>query len=372
VTPMSDASGGRHLARIDAVRGFAALTVALMHIRLVNWVGMREYWTTHRFDLSISSALAYLSFPLIWGYIGVPIFFVISGYVIHRGSKNIEPGLVHGGRFLVRRIVRIYPTFIAAMLITWYCDSLARSNNVSTQWLGDTSALNASRNLAALVGIVGTPFGSNLPLWTLAIEIQFYAVYPLALIAWRWLGPEKMLLATLLLGVAGYLLLHRHGLSAFPLYYFSWWLGAYVADKNGKRPSSRLPLFISVFLLLLGCGAFLARFDLATHNLWSIGFAILLWYMLNANAESPNVRPEQARSSWVQKALQKCGDFSYSLYAVHMPIVVLINFVLFDGLKKEGILLAVLPALAATLLVSYLVYRCVEVPSIRMLKRLPR
>jgi peptidoglycan/LPS O-acetylase OafA/YrhL len=94
--------------------------------------------------------------------------------------------------------------------------------------------------------------------------------------------------------------------------------------------------------------------------------------MLNANAESPNVRPEQARSSWVQKALQKCGDFSYSLYAVHMPIVVLINFVLFDGLKKEGILLAVLPALAATLLVSYLVYRCVEVPSIRMLKRLPR
>lgn len=106
----------RHVESIDVIRGLAALSVALLHIREVSWIGMRAYWQAHGIDVSLSSLFAYLTFPFVWGSIGVPIFFVISGYVIHAGSWNKVESLAQARTFWLRRFIRIYPTFIAARL----------------------------------------------------------------------------------------------------------------------------------------------------------------------------------------------------------------------------------------------------------------
>src|ERR1700678_1844039 len=86
--PLRDArvesAGKEHV--IDAMRGFAALLVAYFHCRQVAWVGMESFHHSVSHALSFSSIVAYLTLPIAWGSAGVPIFFVISGYCIHRGG----------------------------------------------------------------------------------------------------------------------------------------------------------------------------------------------------------------------------------------------------------------------------------------------
>src|SRR6266516_1400991 len=80
------ARGRSSLADIDMLRGMAALVVAAYHTRETTWVGIREFWNLHGLHAEPQAILGYVTFPLIWGFIGVPIFFVLSGYCIHRSQ----------------------------------------------------------------------------------------------------------------------------------------------------------------------------------------------------------------------------------------------------------------------------------------------
>ena len=69
---------------IDAMRGMAALLVAYFHCRQVAWVGLHHFHQAMGFSLEPSVLLGYLTAPIAWGSAGVSIFFVVSGYCIHR------------------------------------------------------------------------------------------------------------------------------------------------------------------------------------------------------------------------------------------------------------------------------------------------
>jgi peptidoglycan/LPS O-acetylase OafA/YrhL len=360
----------QHVDVIDVIRGFAALSVVLLHLREIHWIGMRAYSSSYGLELSARSLLAYLSFPVVWGSIGVPIFFVISGYVIHRSGRRSlgRPG--YAGSFWLRRGVRIYPTLIAALALTWLCDTVA-SRYGDHEKFGDLSAANLMANMLAVVGVVGSPYGSNGALWSLSIELQFYLVYPAALLIWGRIGPKRMLLLTMALSVVGYLVDRGLGVRLFLAYYFSWWLGAYVADTEGVATSSRKLLAMAAAFIGLGCATFLLKADLVTHNLWSVGFAALLKYLL-ARKPKPAGQSYAARvRDGVQRAFAKVGDFSYSLYAVHLPVAVAFSVIVFDGEKQHHIGWMA-PSMVVVLLVAYGVYRAVEVPSMRALQRMPR
>src|SRR5438128_258897 len=184
------ARGRSSLADIDMLRGMAALIVVAYHTRETTWVGIREFWNLHGPDVGAQTILGYVTFPLVWGSIGVPIFFVLSGYCIHRsqafararsGSFQLSPT-----NFLVRRFLRIYPVLVGALFLTLLCDSMSRRYFPNSSKLGDTGIDTFLVNLFSLQGIGGPTYGSNVPLWTLSIEVQLYALYPLLLaIMWR-------------------------------------------------------------------------------------------------------------------------------------------------------------------------------------------
>ena len=97
---------------INAWRGFAALLVAYFHCRQITWIGIQQFHKTAAgFDLN--TLFSYLTFPIAWGSAGVPIFFVISGYCIHRGTARkllANPSAPFDtGNFLMRRFARILP-----------------------------------------------------------------------------------------------------------------------------------------------------------------------------------------------------------------------------------------------------------------------
>ncbi len=358
--PLS-ASLAAHISTLDALRGFAALIVLAMHAREIFWVGMRNYAVTEGFDASPGAFLAYISAPLMYGAFGVSILFALSGYVIHKSvAATIDrPDFTFDSRgFLSRRFVRVFPTLVLALIVTGLCDYVSRQlGSMPSSYDVSLSALAA--NLMFLQGIVAWPFGSNTPLWSLAIEMQFYLFYPLALMLRRRIGMDAMAATAVALSLAGALLIHSFGLTAFPQFFVAWWIGAYVAEWHvSGRPMPYRWRLCSIAILAIGCIAYSAKLASLGVVLWAIGFAPWLGWIVASEFALP--RRLQALLAWI-------GTFSYTLYAVHFPVLILLSGLWLNGERSSNINWAILASLVS-LAVGYACYWLAEQRSIEVLK----
>jgi len=313
----------------------------------------------HAFNLN--AIAAYLTFPIAWGSAGVPIFFVISGYCIHRGdalrlAKNPDYRL-DAGNFWVRRFARIYPVLLAALLLTlaldWYSLQLPPVNHKIRE-IGLQAFLV---NLFSLQGVAGKTYGSNGALWTLSLEVQFYAIYPLLFALRRRLGMNSVLAIVAAINVVSAYVLERHDIQFFTSYWFSWMLGAWIADRRAQRaPDARSSVWLYVLaagFIALGCAAFHFG-QYGAFQLWAIGFAFYLYKALERrNADTPGIR-----------LLSRFGDFSFSLYLIHLPIFVLLSSLLY----RSSLQMSIWPSFGYMLVavpVAYVFYRLVELPAMK-------
>ena len=357
-----DSAGKEHV--IDAMRGFAALLVAYFHCRQVAWVGMESFHHTVGHALSFSSIVAYLTMPIAWGSAGVPIFFVISGYCIHRGgalrlaqNPNYTLDTVN---FWARRFARIYPVLLAALLLTFALDWVSFQLPPVNHKLREIGLHAFLVNLFSLQGVAGKTYGSNGALWTLSLEVQFYAIYPLLFALRRRLGMTPLLALVALVNIVSAYVVERHDLQFFTSYWFAWTLGAWIADvrarkaadKDARRASNGL-YAVAAVLVALGCVAF--RFgQYGAFQLWALGFAFYLYRALDRRSvETPLAR-----------VLSRFGDFSFSLYLIHLPIFVLLSSLLY----RSALQLSIWPSFGFMLVavpVAYVFYRLVELPAMK-------
>jgi peptidoglycan/LPS O-acetylase OafA/YrhL len=135
------------LKHLDALRGIAALSVTFFHL-------------TGSSGLSKSTA-----FYGKYGYVGVEMFFVISGFVLPYSMQRLNYKFDKFGKFILKRIIRIYPAYIVAILI------------------GIIFPLLTGRDVIPWPAIIAHLIFANSILhydwaspvfWTLAIEFQFY------------------------------------------------------------------------------------------------------------------------------------------------------------------------------------------------------
>jgi peptidoglycan/LPS O-acetylase OafA/YrhL len=355
----ADSAGKEHV--IDAMRGFAALLVAYFHCRQVEWVGMQAFHQSVGHSFSLSTIAAYLTFPIAWGSAGVPIFFVISGYCIHRGgalrlAKNPDYRL-DTGNFWVRRFARIYPVLLAALVLTFALDWVSLQLPPVNHKIREIGLQAFLVNLFSLQGVAGKTFGSNGALWTLSLEVQFYAIYPLLFALRRRLGMTSVLAIVAVINVVSAYVLERHDIQFFTSYWFSWTLGAWIADaKTRTAPDARSSVWLYVLaavFIALGCAAFHFG-QYGAFQFWAIGFAFYLYKALERrNADTPGVR-----------LLSRFGDFSFSLYLIHLPIFVLLSSVLF----RSSLQMSIWPSFGYMLVavpVAYMFYRLVELPAMK-------
>jgi peptidoglycan/LPS O-acetylase OafA/YrhL len=356
-------SAAARFATIDVLRGLAALFVACLHIRETAWIGERQFWLAHPARFSLDALLAMLSAPVMFGSFGVSAFFVISGYCIHRAHAAELAGdrtyRVDSGRFWFRRLMRIYPVLVAALLVTLLCDTISGHLVPGFYKLGDLGPSSFLINLAALEGLFGQPFGSNGPLWTLAVEIQLYAVYPLVFLVRRRFGIGRTLALALGLTALSWLLFERRGLSLFASYQFAWMLGAYIADRESTASSARAGRLVGwggALVILGGCAVFAGLSQYLAFQVWALGFAMVLARLL----ERPlSIGP-------IAAAFRQLGHFSYSLYAIHLPLAVLAVCLLFDG-RKQASLMPALLILAVAVACAFVFHLAFERPFIAML-----
>ncbi|WP_144107844.1 acyltransferase family protein [Paraburkholderia sp. BCC1886] len=356
-------AGKEHV--IDAMRGFAALLVAYFHCRQVEWVGMQAFHQSVGHSFTLNAIAAYLTFPIAWGSAGVPIFFVISGYCIHRsGALRLAANPAYrlvSANFWVRRFARIYPVLLAALVLTFALDWFSLQLPPVSHKIREIGLQSFLVNLFSLQGVAGKTYGSNGALWTLSLEVQFYAVYPLLFALRRRIGMTPVLALVALVNVVSAYWLERHDIQFFTSYWFAWTLGAWIADAkaHGAR-DARASVWLyglAAGFIVLGCVAFHFG-QYGAFQLWAVGFAFYLYKALARHASN------QAAPSAGLRLLSGFGDFSFSLYLIHLPIFVLLSSLLF----RSSLQMSIWPSFGFMLVavpIAYAFYRAVELPAMK-------
>ena len=122
---------------------------------------------------------------LISGYIGVDIFFVISGYLISMIALKRVDSIKSLKQFYIKRVMRIYPVLLFISFIVIFALSLVEYLELETlKMLRDTITFNSNFQAEK---INADYFGNNdnnylLHLWSIAIELQFYLLFPLLML----------------------------------------------------------------------------------------------------------------------------------------------------------------------------------------------
>ena len=314
--------GRRHFTTIDALRGFAALSVCLFHLGGAGVPKLASPLTT-----SLTS----------WGWTGVEIFFVISGFVIPYVLLRADYHWRDAGNFLARRFVRIWPPSAILILLT-----VAQYAVINRMGLGDPSGWTSlepgrvASNLAYLAPFTGYSWLNGI-LWTLSVEFQYYLllalIFPL-LLARRWLVSAFILsLVSAFLPFADTAQFFRYAI------YFA--MGGlvllYREDKIGR--SAMLGLLLLMMLV--------AIFQLGTlPSLFATATTLIIAFV-----------PLRSR------ILVFLGTISYSLYLVHILVASSAEFIivrLFSPDTEVERILAQLVCLAAAILAAWLFYALVE------------
>ena len=271
------------------------------------------------------------------GFVGVDVFFVISGYVItqlllREASKGVRSGLAD---FYSRRVRRIAPAATAALVATLAVGGLVLGANLDPRLPGDVRWASL---FAANFRFIAT--GSNyfvpgdhpsliIQFWSLAVEEQFYLAFPaLAFAIWRFAPPQRRLRIlrwALVLAVAAsaWWSIHISANEPVTAYYSPftrfWELG--VGCLLATLTTGRLRRTVRSERLAVTAGVGLLGVALATLGTSSVfpgslawlpvGSASLLIWAGARGERTPVTRLLSARP------LSYVGDISYSLYLVH-------------------------------------------------------
>jgi peptidoglycan/LPS O-acetylase OafA/YrhL len=370
------------LLSIDALRGIAALVVLLYHSRAIAWIGMDAFVHEHpvmAWSWNPAVWLAWITSPFRVGLIGVQLLFVLSGYCIHRNQARTlaagRPAVLDVPRYAFRRFFRIYPTYVAALVVNGAILYALLPWLQARGFPNPNAAENAHHswyvfgmNLLTMQNILVPPYEGVF--WSLSIEIHLYVAYLVVLRITRWYGPGRMLwvaFAAGLLHAAASLVFHQPAavlvLKAlgFTHYWFTWCVGAYVAEMQfGRAKGMRLPGIVWAAAGAAGTGLLVACIAKERLRDLQLEFpAEVLIALMMAAFLAWSIRPSTERR-WdgaVGHLLGFVGTFSYSLYAIHVPI--LIAFTCLWGGKPASILPSFV-ACAVALMVAYVFFNVVE------------
>jgi peptidoglycan/LPS O-acetylase OafA/YrhL len=346
--------------------------------------------------LAILAVVIYHAFPdkLKGGFIGVDVFFVLSGYLISSIIyKSLERGAFSFTDFYARRIRRIFPALIVVLASCYLFGCFALLSDEFRQLAKHTAYSAGFAQNFALWGEAGYfDNASNLKplmhLWSLAIEEQFYLLFPVLMWgAWR-LGLNLFtvaLLGLLLSFGLNVAQVHTHPAATFflPLTRFwellagallahaqlyrtgqpgaglAGWLKACLRQRLQPRPASAaaaLPVCLCNALSVLGVLLLLAGFARLNATLAFPGWWALLPVAgtLCALAAGPH--------AWLNRHVLGCrplvfiGAISYPLYLWHWPLLAFSRII--DELPTGERNLAVL----LSFVLAWLTYRFVERP----------
>lgn len=295
-------------------------------------------------------------FSFRYGFLGVDVFFVLSGYLITELLLRNTSGL---GSFYRRRFARLAPALLVMVVLVTI---LGAFGLWSLPWWAPVVALGYMMNFVGFF-TSDAEAAPLTPTWSLAAEEQYYLFWPLVMgrmvgLMGRRRTAHALVVATALVIIAQHFFWDavspstlRHGPFFRPAGLL---IGSAVAlygpltRRSGNQPRTWVLLPLAALVALAG--------TMTSNGIFiSLATAIVL-VALNT--------PDRATTIVVRglsnKVLTAIGQRSYSLYLWNLPSMFIATHFVGDGLS------AVLPGLLLTFVIGSLSFRCIEIP---MLKR---
>ncbi|WP_187371326.1 acyltransferase family protein [Methylobacterium oryzihabitans] len=351
----SQSGGSERIVALDSLRGVASLLVLASHIILMqNLDGRSGDIIQHAGHLM--------------GKVSVLVFFVLSGFVLMRtfitGKTNQYIP------YAIKRVIRIWPPFAVSILISCLLYVLVSPTNIpelstwfNWNWRFPPSFDSIARHL--LMTDITDWQTYNVVMWSLVYEMRISLIFPLLVYAinrdWR-----IAFIGSFVISAISMVFFRRFGLTFDPFsalrYLWLFAAGAIMACNyqfliawfNQQRLAYRLLAWAAVLALLV---VSLERIENATTPL----AALLIVFLCFAD------RPADRFLS--RSVLRWFGEISYSLYLLHIPILLALTHLLYHKVSMP-----VLTALivGTSLLASHVMYHAIERPSIALGRTLAR
>jgi peptidoglycan/LPS O-acetylase OafA/YrhL len=292
----------RVIWQFDLLRGLAVLAVMLFHIAH-NWRStvLNPYTT--------------------WGWMGVDLFFVLSGFLITGILLETKADPAYFRNFYARRILRIWPLYFTLLavfmfLLPWVSPRLAATSvaTVYPRWAYLIFVQNFFRQ-----HIVRGPLSVT---WSLALEEQFYILWPVLVFLLTVRRLKVLLLGLIFAGPIAKLIIAHSGnqFDFSPFHIDGLAIGSLLAILVRDFPATAIR---KIGLWALGASAVGIAFEVLADSTWpqffllSVGFGSILCLAITTNLVRRN------------RVLCYTGKISYGLYLLHLPS--------FDAVRSDHI-----------------------------------
>lgn len=328
---------------IDGLRAIAVLAVILYHFKVPYFTG---------------------------GFVGVDVFFVISGYLITKGILDKQKkGRFEFGEFFTRRVRRLIPALLVTIAASYAASAWLFSPNDFKQMSGST--------VYALTGISNVFFWMEsgyfdsasivkplLHTWSLSVEIQFYILWPIMLVSIARLAKSQLwpVVGLFLIGsVTAYYFLKIDAVGAFfltPFRIHEFLVGSLVVflDKGRVSKSVKEALYLAGLVLVIT--------PIFIYNSEKTLFPGLVALIPVVGAGLMILGGDSAATARVCRSwfATKIGEISYSLYLVHWPLFVFSSYVLMQDLSGAETVALVCVTFIVSLALFYLVEKPLRTP----------
>lgn len=329
------------IPRLDTFRAMAALSVIYLHY----------YWFV------VPSWMHFVPD-------GVQFFFVLSGFLITSGllRNKAEPITIIGAlrSFYIRRVFRIFPAYYGLFIIAL----VLAIPDFPRCWLWVSTF---TMDFNSTFGIGDPVYAGHL--WTLAVEEQFYLILPLIIL----IIPETLVSslggALIVIAIFYRWFVIPHDNRSILGNVDSLVIGTLLAMWSEKFGASKVERYLRYavcftfpsFLIVASVSHFPASFSLLIGGpLKALGSLFFAWLIIKAVKDGPKA------SSWGGRILPKIGEFSYSVYLLHLPMIYVVGH--FLRITDPNILRVV--AIALTLSGAWISHEFFEQPLIRLGRKL--
>jgi peptidoglycan/LPS O-acetylase OafA/YrhL len=363
---------------LDGLRGIAIILVMVHHFTY--------YRPTDGRDALIGSVLFF-------GWSGVDLFFVLSGFLITGILLDTRGSARYFTTFYARRTLRIFPLYYLVLFVAFVV--LPKFPALHTVVAGPIDVLPQWPYWLYLTNVAvadrGWVHGWVDVTWSLAIEEQFYLVWPLVI----WLCPPRLvaLLCVAILVAEPIARIYARAID-YPslwLYVLTWYrvdglaLGALLAlaQRRGLLPA--LDRWVPL-VVIAGVAGIIACTILGGHTWWwnrrmqQYGYSLIAitagaMLVSAVNRPADSLWPRMLSAGW----LRAFGKYSYGLYLLHLPVMRVVREYVFNPLRLETIgigpwieqLLFYGAATAPAFALAWLSWRVFEAPILKLKARFP-
>lgn len=313
-----------HIAVLDSLRAFAALSVCLYHFVCTTTGYIQTEWILNVFS---------------FGKYGVQMFFVISGFIIPWSMHKAGYTLGNFFQFFLKRLARLEPPYLVSLAIAIVILLLRDRLLGPSENLQPLSTTRVVLHFGYLVPFFEQYEWINQVYWTLAVEFQYYLFVALVFIPLTQWG-----LVARIVSYAGFLLLGLiNGHDFLPHWLPIFLLGILIFLFRSQKISVRE--YYTVTLLTLVYGFF--RYDIGELLFSALAVAAIVY-----------------RPALTSRLGDFFGDLSYSLYLIH-PVIgaTLINVLSHRITHPAGKAAVIALGVGVTILGSWIMYRLIEKPS---------